>query len=229
MTRVGLAFAVCLVASADDKWPALKSVSQRVLWSGEKAQAFQPVFSGDGKRVAFFATIGSKAQVLVAPSEGGSVHVAWSDEGAKVECSQIGFSPDGHVLAALLRHEKAGRVRRGVIFGPPDGRLDWLGLEPLIYEFAFSPDGRRMAVSTRQGIVLAPLSRESKGRLLLAGEGSVERRAPYQRLRFAPDGAFAAPRGTSPFGFMCGPSLPVCQAATRVWATSATTPSVGRR
>jgi hypothetical protein len=184
------------VGAADGGLPALVSAKQEAVTFAEGASCQRPVFAPGGARAAVFVAKGGGGEVVVVDVATREGRAVWSaGPGAKVTCSWITFSPDGAKLAALLRYEKAGTVRRSVVIGPPAGPLEWLGVESMTYEFAFSPDGTRLALATRAGLIVAAAKAGAKGKLWLAGPSTEQRRAPYTRIQLAPDNAFAVAVG----------------------------------
>lgn len=114
----------------------------------ENKEVNDPVWSPDGRLLAFRAYRGDRSLLIVKSADGGPERVL--ADGLFGEVFTEGWSPDGRYLAISI-WERAGLDRRGALL-PLEGKP-----EPIVFaqasidESDFSPDGRWLAYNTDAG------------------------------------------------------------------------------
>jgi len=109
---------------------------------------YHPTFSPDGKLVAFDIAEGEtpatfRLEIIVVPAEGGApLYKVVTDPRLR---SRIQFTPDGKALALPLVADGVGNIWIQPLTGGPPRQFTHFPLE-LIQDFAFSRDGKNLAV-----------------------------------------------------------------------------------
>ncbi len=121
----------------------------------------QPVWSPDGRRIAFVSTRDGNAEVFVMAADGSDVRqltdTATTPEGAAVRNDSPAWSPDGRTLAFVSdRDDVEGEVYRMAADGT---QLRRLTTNPFVTDNApaWSPDGRHVVYSVTPPVVDADL------------------------------------------------------------------------
>jgi len=126
---------------AGDLWtadPDGKNV--RRLTSDEGIES-NPVFSRDGKQIAFSAQYDGNTDVYILPVEGGIPKRLTWHPGADIV---RGFTPEGSVLFISSRYDYSGRYTR-LFTVPATGAFPEALEIPNVFKATYSPDGKRMA------------------------------------------------------------------------------------
>jgi Tol biopolymer transport system component len=139
-----------------------------------------PVFSPDGRWIAYYAILGDQRDIWTIPVAGGSP-IRFTDDPAPDY--HPAWSPDGAKLAFVSEREGAGRIYVEAVWdGKPAGPPRRLETGELTCEApAWSPDGRLIAFMGLQGngaeIYVVPVSSGSSPRRITSG-------AKAQRVRW---------------------------------------------
>jgi tricorn protease len=131
-------------AFADDLWVVgREGGAARRLTSGPGRNT-DPVFSPDGKHLAFTGERAGNADVYVVPAAGGVPRRLTYHPGPD---RVVGWSPDGkRVLFRSSRHDHVGNFAAGKLFTVPlEGGLPEELPLPMAYHGTFSPDGTHLA------------------------------------------------------------------------------------
>ncbi len=215
MRKVIAFAAVCCLAataSADDRWPTLKSTSSKVIWTAPTTQpdkpspamCSRPVLSPDGERLAVFVSEPGGSRLLLLSADDGKELISWTTTDPKASCSQIRFAQRGTVVVAVVQHapNPAGKATRGLVWLTDVHPIESATFDDAgspIHEFAESPDARELAMVTGTGVAVRPVGPGIKGgeeprtEVLLTGKGTQEEPAPYRDIAFSPflpDGSF---------------------------------------
>jgi WD40 repeat protein/transcriptional regulator with XRE-family HTH domain len=139
------------------------------------------VYSPDGKRLAF--NNGNGVQIVDADSSAVLQTLPPFDSAAV----DVTFAPDGHQIAAAT---SAGLVR---IYDSRDGSLllEFTAGTAGLQQIAFSPDGKRLAISSHDGAAIWDAS-TGKHLLTFSGHGEGVRTSG---IAFSPDGKWVASTG----------------------------------
>jgi Tol biopolymer transport system component len=112
-------------------------------WDPAKG-GFEPVFSSDGRHVAYLANRGGHIRVVVDGQVASDGH--GSVEYYAIDPISLIFSPDGRRLAYPVYREKGGKE-----FLVADGKVGAGYKRILRYSLRFSPDGNRLAYVAAEG------------------------------------------------------------------------------
>lgn len=121
------------ITNRDGEWP------QRL--TAQKGRKLNPMFSPDGRWIAFSGNYDGNLSVYVIPTEGGAPRrLAYHP----AEHFVRGWTPDGQVLFSSARDSMSPRVRR-LYRVPLDGGHSEALPMPMAERAAYSPDGRQLA------------------------------------------------------------------------------------
>jgi len=127
---------------AGDLWTAEKDGSLARRLTSHQGMESNPVFSPDGRYIAFDAQYDGNRDVFIIPSEGGvPKRLTWHPGSDQVR----GFTPDGGAVL-FISPRSVFTMRYSQLFTIPvkGGFPEKLAI-PNVYRAAFSPDGKRMA------------------------------------------------------------------------------------
>jgi len=127
---------------AGDLWIADLNGDHPQRLTAQKGRKLNPMFSPDGRWIAFSGDYDGNLSVYVIPIEGGAPRRLTYHPG---EDFVRGWTPDGqNILLASARESVTARVRR-LFTVPADGGLLTALPMPMAERAAFSPDGRQLA------------------------------------------------------------------------------------
>ena len=133
---------------ADDLWIANTDGTQPRRLTADEGIESDPVFSPDGKRIAFSAQYDGNTDVFIIPSEGGvPKRLTWHPGSDYVR----GFTPDGSaVLFASQRYVHTNRYLQ-LFTVPVEGGFPSQLLIPNAFKASYSPNGKSMAYTPIPG------------------------------------------------------------------------------
>ena len=128
-------------AWAGDLWSVGRDGGVARRLTSDPGRESDPVFSPDGRWLAFFAQYASNGDVWVMPAAGGEPR-RLTFTGMN---SPLGFTPDGaHVLFASPRLAPSARTTQ-LFTVPFEGGFEQPLEPPMAFQASFSPDGKRLA------------------------------------------------------------------------------------
>jgi serine/threonine protein kinase/WD40 repeat protein len=152
--------------------------------TSEPGRFFSPVWSPDGRRLAYSGFAMGAPTLFVKNTDGGSPAQRLTDAPTETrEAAEFpnSWSPDGSAIAYVrVSRLASGNADRDVWVVPPDGKRRaraWLQTPYAEYGAAFSPDGRWMAYvsdeSGRKEVYVRPFP-GAGGRIKISSEGGAE-------------------------------------------------------
>lgn len=164
-----------------------------VRFRGKLAMSGQPAFTPDGRRVLYITKDGRTWQVASMGLDGGDVRI---ERALPARSRKPDVSPDGTRVAYHVEGEGWGKGTRDNFFVMDivSGKPTRIGERGYIGGFAWSPDGKRIAVATEKSVSLYDVSGK---RLRAAAYAAIDQRLYAHAGRFLlwrPDGKEVACR-----------------------------------